>query len=332
MDVQADILEGEACEGEVEPEGTEPGQQLRFVVPEGAQGRLDVWLAAQSSGLSRARIQALIRAGRVTCGGSAVQANARPKGGQVVEIVVPAPVSAVPEPEAIPLAVLHEDGDLLVLDKPAGLVVHPAPGHASGTLVNALLHHCRDLGGVGGVQRPGIVHRLDKDTSGLMVVAKNDAAMAGLVRLFQTASIAKEYLALVHGAPPRASGTVSTQIGRHPAQRQRMAVVARGGRAAVTHYVLERRLGALALVRCRIETGRTHQIRVHMQALGCPVVGDAVYGRPAADRRLAPAPARQMLHAARLAFVHPVSGVALCFEAPLPADFAASLSAAAGLT
>jgi 23S rRNA pseudouridine1911/1915/1917 synthase len=192
--------------------------------------------------------------------------------------------------------------------------------------VNALLHHCHDLGGVGGVERPGIVHRLDKDTSGLMVVAKNDAAMAGLVRLFQTGGIAKEYLALVHGAPPKPCGTVSTLIGRHPAERKRMAVVTRNGKQAVTHYAVERKVGVLTLMRCRIETGRTHQIRVHMQSLGCPVAGDAVYGRPAADRRLPHAPARQMLHAARLSFAHPVTGEALAFEAPLPADFAACLA------
>lgn len=301
---------------EVEDEGL-----LTLVVPEGAEGRLDAWLAANAEGLSRARIQALIKEGRVTCEGAVVKANAAPKPGHVIEIRVPAPVSAVPEPEEIPLDVLYEDGDCLLLNKPAGLVVHPAPGHASGTLVNALLHHCRDLGGVGGVERPGIVHRLDKDTSGLMIVAKNDAALSGFVRLFQTGGITKEYLTLVHGAPAKPSGTVRTLVGRHPVDRKRMAVVARNGRQAVTHYSVERRLGAITLVRCRIETGRTHQIRVHMQSLGCPVVGDALYGRPAADRRLTPAPQRQMLHAARLAFAHPVTGESLAFESRPPEDF-----------
>ena len=305
--------------------GDSLGHHLSFTVPAGAEGRLDAWLAAQAPDLSRARIQALIKEGRVTCGGAAVKANARPKAGQVVEIVVPAPVPAIPEPEEIPLDILYEDGDCLVLNKPAGLVVHPAPGHASGTLVNALLHHCRDLGGVGGVERPGIVHRLDKDTSGLMVVAKNDAAMAGFVRLFQTGGIAKEYLALVHGAPQKASGTVSTLIGRHPEHRKKMAVVARNGKHAVTHYAVEKRMGVISLVRCRIETGRTHQIRVHMQSLGCPVVGDALYGKSAADKRLSPVPARQMLHAAHLVFAHPVTGAAMDFTAPLPADFAAQM-------
>ncbi len=298
---------------------------LSVTVPEGAEGRLDVLLASQVTDLSRARLQALIKEGRVTCAGVPVKSNAKPKPGQVIEIVVPAPVAAEPVPENIPLDILYEDSDCLVINKPAGLVVHPAPGHATGTLVNALLFHCQDLGGVGGVERPGIVHRLDKDTSGLMVVAKNDAAMAGFVRLFQTGGITKEYLTLVHGIPPMTSGTVSTLIGRHPAQRKKMAVVVRNGKQAVTHYTVEQRLGDITLVRCRIETGRTHQIRVHMLSLGCPVVGDTVYGRSAADRRLPRFPARQMLHATHLVFAHPVTGAAMDFTAPLPADFAAFL-------
>ncbi|MDD2459481.1 MAG: RluA family pseudouridine synthase [Kiritimatiellia bacterium] len=315
--MQEDLWDNAGDEAE-----TDNGSVWSFTVPEGATGRLDAWLAAQAAGLSRARIQALIKEGRVTCAGGPVKANAPVKAGQAFAIDVPAPQPAVPQPQAIPLDILYEDRDLLVLNKPAGLVVHPAPGHADGTLVNALLHHCRDLGGVGGVERPGIVHRLDKETSGLLVVAKNDAAMAGLVRLFQTGGITKEYEALVHGAPPRETGTVSGLIGRHPVERKRMAVVRANGRQAVTHYTVVRRLGeGVTWVRCRIETGRTHQIRVHMQALGCPLVGDALYGRPAADRRLPQPPRRQMLHAAHLAFAHPVSGVALDFRAPPPADF-----------
>ncbi len=310
-----EILEDEAL---VDEDGE---SVLSLTVPAGAEGRLDAWLASQVAELSRARIQALIKEGRVTCDGVAIKSNGKPKPGQVIEIVVPALVSAEPVPENIPLDILYEDSDCLVINKPAGLVVHPAPGHAAGTLVNALLYHCKDLGGVGGVERPGIVHRLDKDTSGLMVVAKNDAAMAGFVRLFQTGGITKEYLTLVHGVPPKASGTVCTLIGRHPAQRKKMAVVARNGKQAVTHYTVEKRLGDITLVRCRIETGRTHQIRVHMQSLGCPVVGDTVYGRTAADNRLPHFPARQMLHAAHLVFAHPVTGAAMDFTAPPPADF-----------
>ena len=315
IDETAEILEDEALVDET---------VLSLTVPEeGAEGRLDAWLASQVAELSRSRIQALIKEGRVTCGGVAIKANGKLKAGQVIEIVVPAPVSAEPVPEDIPLDILYEDSDCLVINKPAGLVVHPAPGHASGTLVNALLFHCRDLGGVGGVERPGIVHRLDKDTSGLMVVAKNDAALAGFVRLFQTGGITKEYLALVHGVPPKLSGTVSTLIGRHPAQRKMMAVVVRNGKQAVTHYAVEQRLGDITLVRCRIETGRTHQIRVHMQSLGCPVVGDAVYGRTVADNRLPHKAARQMLHATHLVFAHPVTGAAMVFTAPVPEDFLA---------
>ena len=310
-----EILEDEAL---VDEDGE---SVLSLTVPEGAGGRLDAWLASQVAELSRARIQALIKEGRVTCEGVPIKSNGKPKAGQVIEVIVPAAVPAEPVPENIPLDILYEDSDCLVINKPAGLVVHPAPGHASGTLVNALLYHCKDLGGVGGVERPGIVHRLDKDTSGLMVVAKNDAAMAGFVRLFQTGGITKEYLALVHGVPPKPSGTVSTLIGRHPAQRKKMAVVARNGKQAVTHYAVEKRLGDITLVRCRIETGRTHQIRVHMQSLGCPVVGDTVYGRTAADNRLPHAPARQMLHATHLVFAHPVTGAAMDFTAPPPADF-----------
>jgi 23S rRNA pseudouridine1911/1915/1917 synthase len=319
MDETPEVLDDEVMREEV-------GESvLTLAVPEGVAGRLDAWLASQVAELSRARIQALMKAGRVTCDGVAVKADSKPKPGQVIEISVPAPVSATPLPEDIPLKIVYEDGDCLVINKPAGLVVHPAPGHATGTLVNALLFHCHDLGGVGGVERPGIVHRLDKDTSGLMVVAKNDAAMAGFVRLFQTGGIAKEYLALVHGVPPKLSGTVRSMIGRHPVHRQKMSVVSRNGKMAVTHYAVEKRLGDITLVRCRIETGRTHQIRVHMMSLGCPVAGDALYGRPASDKRMTPVPLRQMLHAERLTFAHPVTGAPLVFEAPLPADFAVYL-------
>lgn len=318
-----------------ERESAEAGGPLPRVlsvpVPADATGRTDVWLTAQLPEFSRARLQALIREGRVTCRGVAVKANASPQPGSVIEICLPAPVAAEPAPEAIPLDTVYEDRDCLVINKPAGLVVHPAPGHAAGTLVNALLHHCRDLVGVGGVQRPGIVHRLDKDTSGLMVVAKHDAAMAGLVRLFQTGEIRKEYLTLIHGTPPQVSGTLRTRIGRHPVHRKKMAVVETGGKEAVTHYTVEKRLGGLSLVRCRIETGRTHQIRVHMLSLGCPVAGDALYGKSAEDKRLPHVPPRQLLHAARLAFAHPLTGVELDFAAPLPADFLPFLEESEGL-
>ena len=319
----------ELFEQEIEPAEADNvcATAMTFTVPDGAAGRLDAWLATQDSGLSRARLQALIKEGLVTCGGMAVKANDKVRPGQVFDVIVPPPEPAVPVPENIPLNIVHEDGDLLVLDKPPGLVVHPAPGHAAGTLVNALLWHCRDLGGVGGVERPGIVHRLDKDTSGLLVVAKNDVAMAGLVRLFQEGDIVKEYMALVHGKPPKMSGTLSSLIGRHPSNRKKMAVVQKNGKQAVTHYAVERVLEEMgaALVRCRIETGRTHQIRVHMRSLGCPIAGDRIYGSLSADKRLPVVPQRQMLHAARLVFKHPLSSKEMVLEAPLPADFAAVL-------
>lgn len=298
------------------------GEVRILTLPEGGiSERLDVWLAERFPDLSRARLQALLKAGEITLDGQPVKPTAKPKTVATVRIVLPPPVPALPQPEEIPLDILYEDGDCLVINKPAGLVVHPAPGHASGTLVNALLFHCRDLRGIGGVERPGIVHRLDKDTSGLMVVAKSDAAMAGFVHLFQTGGIRKEYVAWVHGRPPQDAGTVSTLIGRHPEHRQKMAVVTRNGKPAITHYRVERVAGPITLLRCRIETGRTHQIRVHTRYLGCPVAGDPVYGRPAADKQLTPPPSRQLLHAEHLTFTHPVTHVPMEFSAPLPPDF-----------
>lgn len=295
---------------------------LRFTVPPQAEGRLDAWLAAQTSELSRARIQALIKEGRVTCVGSRVKASAPPPPGQTIVIEIPPPRPAVPQPESIPLNFIYEDSDLIALNKAPGMVVHPACGHANGTLVNALLYHCSDLGTIGGVERPGIVHRLDMETSGVMVVAKNDRTLTALMRLFKSGAIRKEYLALVHGTPPLKSGTLISHIGRHPVDRKRMAVVKSGGKEAITHYTVEQELTAgVTLVRCRIETGRTHQIRVHLHSLGCPIVGDVTYGRSAADKLLPLQPERQMLHAAHLAFTHPIKRVAMNFDAPLPTDF-----------
>ena len=309
-----------------------PDEIRTFTIPETGVARLDVWLTEQCPDFSRARVQGLLKAGRVTVNGVvAPRAAARVKAGDAVALAIPPPVPAVPAPEAIPLAILFEDDDLIALDKPAGLVVHPAPGHLSGTLVNALLHHCPALSGIGGVARPGIVHRLDQDTSGVMVVAKSQRAMDALTRAFAShAGIRKTYLALVHGLPSPPAGRIENLIGRCPFDRKKMAVVERNGKRAVTDYAVAGRAGALALVRCDIETGRTHQIRVHMAStLGCPIAGDALYGRPGWDRRLAPVPARQLLHAGRLALRHPVTRAPLLFEAPLPADFAPFLSSRA---
>ncbi len=295
------------------------------VPPEGGGRRLDAWLAVALPELSRARIQALMHDGQITLDGKPARPNDHPRSGQSIVVRLPPPVAAIPLPEDRPLDIVYEDADLVVLDKPADLVVHPAPGHADGTLVNALLHHCKDLAGIGGVERPGIVHRLDKDTTGLMVVAKRDAAMAGLVRAFQSGGIRKEYLALVHGVPKHARGTITTQIGRDPVNRKRMAAVPRG-KPAVTHYSIEERLGGVTLVRTRIETGRTHQIRVHMAHLGLPLVGDALYGSTRRDRAIPECPPRPMLHAARLAFAHPLTGVPLSFERPPHAEMLALLA------
>lgn len=306
----------------VKRSGKTSGSPLVFTVQPDDSGRLDLWLVAQMPGVSRSRLHSLIKDGSVSIDGSPVRSSSRVAPGQVVEVRLPPPAPTAPSPEEIPLEIMHEDNDLIVLVKPAGMVVHPAPGHTAGTLVNALLHHCDSLEGVGAVERPGIVHRLDRDTSGVMVVAKNHPAMEGLVRLFKCGEVLKEYLALVHGRAQPLSGVVENLIGRHPVDRKRMAVVRRNGKLAITRYRVEKLLGyGVSLVRCEIQTGRTHQIRVHMHSLGCPIVGDSVYGRKHLDKRLPQKPARHMLHAVKLAFKHPVSLAPLNFYAPVPDDF-----------
>ena len=280
--------------------------------------RLDAWLAEEEGDLSRSRWQALIEEGRVTVNGRTVKKNRRVSDGDRVVWQIPAPVEAVPQPEDIPLDILYEDRDLIVINKPAGLVVHPAAGNETGTLVNALLHHCTDLAGIGGEKRPGIVHRLDKDTSGVMVAAKNEPALNELARQFRYRETEKDYLALVWGVPQEKRGTVRGTIGRHPIHRKKMAVDVRNGRNAVSHYEVIETFDDATLVRVRIETGRTHQVRVHMAHLKHPVIGDTVYGRA---RKANIRAGRQMLHAAKLSFVHPKSSKRLLFEAPLPEDF-----------
>jgi len=307
--------------------------------------RLDRFLAARaataSEALSRARIQALIAAGAVSVDGKpAADSNARVQAGQTIALDMPPPEDPRPAGEAIALTIVHEDAHLIVIDKPAGLVVHPAAGHASGTLVNALIAHCGDsLSGIGGVRRPGIVHRLDKDTTGLMVVAKTDAAFQGLAELFadhgRTLHLVREYRALVWGGPSRPKGDVDAPVGRHPHSRDKQAVVRAGGREAITHWRVLERFGpdpqapVASLLSCVLETGRTHQIRVHMEHIGHPVLGDRLYGAGfrSKARLLGPRAAaalealgRQALHAARLGFLHPVSGQELAFEAALPQD------------
>ena len=308
-------------------------QRHELVVgPDGAGRRVDAWLAAALPELSRARLQGLIAEGQVRLEGAVPRPSARVRAGQRLVVEVPPPVAAEPAPEDLPLDVVYEDAHLLVVDKPAGLVVHPGAGRAGGTLVNALLRHVRDLSGVGGVVRPGIVHRLDRGTSGLLVVAKDDATHRDLAGQFAGRTVEKEYLALVLGVPRASEGTVAAPIGRDPFHRRRMSVRARRGREARSTWRLEEALDGVALLRVRIHTGRTHQIRVHLAAIGHPVVGDATYGgtRTPSSRRNATKEAlrtlsRPALHAARLAFTHPASGERLRFEAPLPADLAAVL-------
>jgi 23S rRNA pseudouridine1911/1915/1917 synthase len=323
------------------PTLTAASQRESFVVGDADAGeRLDRFLGKAASerkiALSRTRLKALIEAGAVRLDDAYVTDPAHHvAAGSRIEVEAPAAEPSEIAGENIPLSIVFEDAHLLVLDKPAGLVVHPAPGHSGGTLVNALIAHCGEtLSGIGGVKRPGIVHRLDKDTSGLLVVAKTDAAHRGLSDLFadhgREGSLRREYLALAWGAPERRSGTVEAPLGRHPRHREKMAVVAEErGRAAVTHWKLVEALGPASLIACRLETGRTHQIRVHMAHIGHPLLGDQIYGggfrSKAAQldetaRAALAALDRQALHAALLGFTHPITGEALLFESPPPAD------------
>ena len=322
------------------------GETHEFALGENDDGkRLDRALASRSEadrlGLSRTRLQPLIRDGHVEIDGAVLRdPGARAKAGARVRIIVPPPQKLDVAGEDIPLSIVFEDKHLIVVDKPAGLVVHPGAGNRSGTLVNALLAHCgAELSGIGGVERPGIVHRLDKDTSGLLVVAKTDAAHRGLARLFadhgRTLPFLREYDALIWGAPDRAAGIVDAPLGRASADREKMAVVAaERGRAARTHWRVLEAYGpagraVVSCVACRLETGRTHQIRVHMAHIGHPIVGDPVYASgfkskaaqlPDAPREAVSHLRRQALHAAVLAFDHPITGEALRFESPWPQD------------
>ena len=319
------------------------GDTLDLVSP--LAGRLDKALAAAASALSRSRLRGLIEGGAVRRASGAVVTDPglKVKPGEAFAVTVPPPEPALPDPEPIPLAIVFEDAHLLVVDKPAGMVVHPAPGAERGTLVAALLNHCAgSLSGIGGVARPGIVHRIDKDTSGLLVVAKSDAAHAGLAAQFAAHDLERSYRAVVWGVPdradPRLAGLpsvafeadgwtcIDAAIARHRTDRKRMAVLA-GGRRAVTRFRVDERFGPpdrphTALIRCRLETGRTHQIRVHLAHVGHPLVGDPVYGRNRPSPAAAAGFRRQALHAATLGFVHPVTGAQLRFESPLPADLA----------
>ncbi len=292
-------------------------QELMVQVP---GERVDRYVAEEIPSLSRTAVQRLIEAESITVNGEAVQAAYRLRQGDQITVHVPPPQPLAIEPEAIPLDILYEDCDLLAVNKAAGMVVHPAAGHRSGTLVNAILAHCPDLQGVGGKLRPGIVHRLDKDTSGVIVVAKNDQALRALQRQFKRRTVEKHYTALVIGDVPQKEGVIEAPVARHPRHRKRMAVRS-GGKAARTRWqVMERywdeHRRLYTLLDVKLLTGRTHQIRVHLSWMGYPLAGDAVYGPP----RAATSAPRQFLHARVLAIRHPVTTERLCFEAPLPAD------------
>ena len=288
---------------------------------ENAGQRVDAWLAANLEDVTRSAAQRLLEEGRVTCGGKPLAKNYKLNGTETVEVCLPDPEPVDVLPQDIPLDVVYEDADVIVVNKPKGLVVHPAPGHPDGTLVNALLHHCGDsLSGIGGELRPGIVHRIDRDTSGLIIAAKNDSAHQKLAAQLQDHTLARIYHCIVTGNLREDSGTVNAPIGRHPVDRKKMAVVA-NGRPAVTHWTVLERFPGFTYVECRLETGRTHQIRVHMAHIGHPILGDTVYG----NKKPVPGLQGQCLHAVRLRFLHPRTGEMVELSCGLPEEFRTQL-------
>ncbi|HEY4285073.1 MAG TPA: RluA family pseudouridine synthase, partial [Chthoniobacterales bacterium] len=291
---------------------------IELVVPKQPSGtRLDRFLAEELSQFSRSRIQQLIRQGEITVNDKRARPRDPVRSGDTIRVVEPPPERMDTVPEAIPLGIIFEDDDLIVINKPSGMVVHPGAGHRAHTLVHALLNHCKTLSGIGGKERPGIVHRLDKETSGCLVVAKNDLTHRGLAEQFAARSVEKVYLALVMGRLRRPSGSIDEKIGRHPVHRQRMSVSPQRGREAKTEYRVVRAGDALSLVECRLHSGRTHQIRVHLHHIGHPVVGDKIYGRKSPIKH-----ERQMLHSWKLGFHHPRTEDWREFQAPLPNDIA----------
>ena len=292
-------------------------RELSYIVSEeDAKMRLDKYLAANEESLSRSRIQSLVEEGQVRVNGNVQKANYKVKANDAIVLEVEDDRELEVEPENIPLDIRYEDGDVIVINKPKGMVVHPANGNQNGTLVNALLYHCKDLSGINGVLRPGIVHRIDKDTTGLLIVAKNDMAHTSLSKQLQTKTVNRLYYALVHGVIPHDFGTIDAPIGRDVNDRQKMAVTATNSKDARTHFKVIERFKEYTLVECRLETGRTHQIRVHMQYIGHPVVGDEKY-----SYRKTMKTGGQLLHAHQLTFVHPRTNETMTIEAPLPAQF-----------
>lgn len=295
-------------------------ENMNFQVTREEQGdRIDRYLASRLPDYSRSFLQKLVGEGRVLVGDKPVKSNYKINEGDRVSLSVPDAVEPEIIPEPIPLDILYEDASLLVINKPKGIVVHPCPGHYSGTLVNALMYHCKDqLSGINGVMRPGIVHRIDQNTTGSLVVCKTDAAHRSLAEQLKVHSITRKYRAIVHGNLKEEEGTVNAPIGRHPVDRKKMAVNNRCGRDAVTHYRVLERFGSFTYLECRLETGRTHQIRVHMASIGHPLLGDDVYGP---SRCPIPGLTGQTLHAMTLGFIHPETGTYMEFEAPLPEYF-----------
>lgn len=310
-------------------------RQLFF--PEDRQvERLDTFLSASLPDISRSQLKKLIDSGQITLNGTTTKASCKLKGGESIQITLPEPEPTKALPEDIPLHILYEDQDLIVIDKPAGMVVHPAAGHAHGTLVNALLHHCDDLAGIGGELRPGIVHRIDKDTSGVMVATKNDQSHQHLAAQFKDHSIVRRYLALVHGVPDKQSGTIDLPIGRHPTQRKKMSGKARTGKRAVTHWKILKQynVSRLSLIELQLETGRTHQIRVHFAEINCPLAADPLYGSRSRTIAIKDMKLRQLidrlpgqaLHARKLGFIHPTNGKYLEFTSEMPETLASIIS------
>lgn len=296
----------------------ENGLQRLTVSPEDAGVRIDKYLAEQLPDITRSYLQKLLKDGSVQMNGKPVKASTKTAVGAVIALIIPEPEEPEILPENIPLDILYEDSDVILINKPKNMVVHPAAGHYTGTLVNALMYHCRgDLSGINGVLRPGIVHRIDKDTTGVLIVCKNDRAHNALAEQLKEHSITRKYRAIVCGNLKEDEGTVDAPLGRHPQDRKKMAIVRSGGKRAVTHYRVLERFGNDTYIECQLETGRTHQIRVHMASLGHPLLGDEIYGRAKSPFKLE----GQTLHAMVLGFIHPTTGEYMEFEAPLPEYF-----------